>query len=203
MRGFAMVFLFAAISSSGLAHAQRLQIGHVQEAPVYADQIVGDDAQARAESARSIFIYPMQDAWYRQHAAQFKISDAEAKVLEDQLVAYAKCSKSGYEVPKDPIWRMIHMNMIGGAAKIQKLLYQQFGGGRLLFQQAGVEAFDAMRRMLEQREADGDFAITDPEVRALAYDYWTRDYGAVFITDPVAIQRALSIERTVATCPDP
>ena len=202
MRGLVLSLLLLALSFGGQAHAERRQVGHVQGTPVYSDQIAGDDAQARAASARDLFMSPIQEAWYRQHAAQFKVTDAEASALEAQLVAYAKCSRNGYELPKDPQWRTIHLNMFGGTAKRQNLLYQQFGGGRLLFQQAGVEAFDATRRLLEQREAEGAFAITDPEVRALAYDYWTRDHGAMFITDPLVIRRALNIESVVATCPD-
>lgn len=59
--------------------------------------------------------------------------------------------------------------------KFNRHLYKTFGGGRLLWQQGGVEAFDAHRRWLETLEARGDFSITDPELRATFYDYWTND----------------------------
>ena len=123
-------------------------------------------------------------------------------MLEAQILAYADCSRNGYALPEDPQWRRLTLEMFGRMAKLQARLYQDFGGGRLLFQQGGAEAFDATLRLLEQRESEGAFAITDPEVRALAYDYWTRDHGAMFITDPVAINRALDIKSVISKCPE-
>lgn len=201
MRVLSEIFLLCAMLSSSIAYAQRHQVGEVGGAPVYSDQIAGEDVQARADSARSVFLRPVLDEWYRQNGAELRITEAEGKVLETQVLAFSKCSNSGYELPQDPKWRTATLNMLGGSVKAQKLLYEQFGGGRLLFQQSGVEAFDATRRLLEERESAGAFAITDPEVRALAYEYWTREHGSMFITDPIAISRALRIDSVIARCP--
>lgn len=59
--------------------------------------------------------------------------------------------------------------------KFNRHLYETYGGGRVLWQQTGVEAFDAMRRFLEEQERRGAFVITDPEVRARLFAYWTKD----------------------------
>lgn len=59
--------------------------------------------------------------------------------------------------------------------KFYRHLYKTFGGGRIVWQQAGVEAFDAHRRWLEKLEKRGDFSITDPELRAAFYEYWTNE----------------------------
>ncbi|NLI77542.1 MAG: hypothetical protein GX442_14000 [Candidatus Riflebacteria bacterium] len=59
--------------------------------------------------------------------------------------------------------------------KLQRHLYAQYGGGRVLWQQMGVEAFDAMRRFLEDQEKRGSFTVTDPSLRARLYSYWTKD----------------------------
>jgi hypothetical protein len=68
--------------------------------------------------------------------------------------------------------------------KFQKHLYDQYGGGRILWQQAGLEAFDACRAWLESREKQGDFAITDPTLRSTFYEYWTTmEHGAHLIDD--------------------
>jgi hypothetical protein len=69
-----------------------------------------------------------------------------------------------------------------GNWKLQKHLYAEFGGGRILWQQGGLEAFDAMRTCLESVEKKGEFKITDAELRAKLYEYWTRSHGA-FLTD--------------------
>ena len=202
MRTFVfIIILMLLLPATGSAAETRRQVGQVSGVPVFADQIAGEDKQQRADKALELFMRPILQDWYRQHAAELRVTDAEARMLEGQILAYSKCSKNGYELPEDPEWRARTLNMSGLMAKAPALLYAQFGGGRLLFQQGGAEAFDATRRLLEQRESEGAFAITDPQVRALAYDYWTRDHGAMFITDPLAISRALSIESVILKCP--
>ena len=74
--------------------------------------------------------------------------------------------------------------------KFQRHLYDRYGGGRVLWQQAGLEAFDAMRKWLEAHEEKGDFRITDPALRAAFYEYWTAaNHGAFMIRDPERIRR--------------
>lgn len=72
-----------------------------------------------------------------------------------------------------------------GGWKWNAYLHKNYGGGRVLFQQAGLEAFDATRRWLEERERAGDFAITDDGLRDAFYAYWTtQDHGAFLSDDP-------------------
>ncbi len=179
----------------------RRQIGHVEGQPVYADQIAGDSRQARADSASKVFMAPMLGQWMREHSAVSRPTEAEKQGAEKAIAAYAACSGNGYALPEASGQRDAVLRMLIGNAKLQKYLYDAYGGGRLLFQQAGVEAFDATRRMLEAQEAEGRFAITDPQVRALAYDYWTRDHGAFMITDPAKIAEALDVTSSIARCP--
>ena len=198
-----LLFTFlVSLAFSSAANEPRGQVGHVAGVPIFADQVTGQDRQARADKARELFMQPVLGAWSRQHAAEFRVTDAEAEMLEAQILAYADCSRNGYALPEDPQWRRLTLEMFGRMAKLQARLYQDFGGGRLLFQQGGAEAFDATLRLLELRESEGAFAITDPEVRSLAYDYWTRDHDAMFITDPVAINRALDIKSVISKCPE-
>lgn len=58
--------------------------------------------------------------------------------------------------------------------KFEQFLYDEYGGGRIILQQLGPEALDARRKLLLELEAAGDFEITDPALRKLAYDYWER-----------------------------
>ena len=82
--------------------------------------------------------------------------------------------------------------MLLGPWKLQRHLYDRFGGGRVLWQQMGVEAFDAMRRFLEGEEAAGRFAVTDPALRRALYAYWTtRRHGNFLTDDPLRVREML------------
>jgi hypothetical protein len=67
--------------------------------------------------------------------------------------------------------------------KLQRHLYDEYGGGRILWQQAGLEAFDANRKWLESLEEAGKFKITDPTLRTAIYEYWTTQKHGAFLTD--------------------
>jgi len=67
--------------------------------------------------------------------------------------------------------------------KFQRHLYDHYGGGRILWQQAGLEAFDAMHQWLKQHEKNGDFKITDPKLRTVFYEYWTTMKHGAFLFD--------------------
>jgi hypothetical protein len=65
--------------------------------------------------------------------------------------------------------------------KLQRHLYEQYGGGRILWQQAGIEAFDATHRWLKAQEQSGNFEISDPDLRAEFYAYWTTHQHGSFL----------------------
>ena len=74
--------------------------------------------------------------------------------------------------------------------KLQRHLYQEYGGGRILWQQAGLEAFDAMHAWLKQREKGGDFTISDPLLHEQFYAYWTTvDHGPSLSDDQRFIEQ--------------
>ncbi len=74
--------------------------------------------------------------------------------------------------------------------KFQRHLYDKFGGGRILWQQAGQEAFDAMHKWLTSMEEAGNFKISDPKLRETFYEYWTTmKHGAFLTADKERIQR--------------
>lgn len=75
------------------------------------------------------------------------------------------------------------------AWKLEKHLYDEFGGGRVLTQQAGIEAFDATHRWLKQQEGTGKLKISDPALRSSLYDYWTtKDHSPEPIEDADVIR---------------
>jgi hypothetical protein len=67
--------------------------------------------------------------------------------------------------------------------KLQRHLYEKYGGGRVLWQQAGLEAFDAMHQWLESQEKNGKFKISDSKLRPVFYEYWTTLNHGAFLTD--------------------
>ncbi len=74
--------------------------------------------------------------------------------------------------------------------KWERHLYEKFGRGRVLFQQAGLEAFDAMHNWLKYQEEKRNFTITDPALRVSFYSYWTSDQGN-FLSNTKDAERAL------------
>lgn len=56
--------------------------------------------------------------------------------------------------------------------KFERHLYDNYGGGRILWQQLGLEAFDAMHNWLKSQEEQGHFKITDPYLHKAFYRYW-------------------------------
>ncbi len=76
--------------------------------------------------------------------------------------------------------------------KINKALYAKYGG-RVIFQQAGVEPLDAYRDFLREQEKNGAFRILDKKYEAPFWRYFTNDAmhtfypeneGAKFINTP-------------------
>jgi hypothetical protein len=58
--------------------------------------------------------------------------------------------------------------------KINKALYAKYGG-RVIFQQAGVEPLDAYRGFLREQEKNGAFQILDKKYEAPFWRYFTND----------------------------
>lgn len=78
--------------------------------------------------------------------------------------------------------------------KFQRTIYDKFEGGRILFQQGGVEAFDATRKWLEQAEKRGDIVFETPAIRAAVFKYWSQDHGTFLTRDPTQIKAFLEPE---------
>ena len=66
--------------------------------------------------------------------------------------------------------------------KVFKALYEEYGG-RAHYQQAGVEPFDAVREFLEEQEANGAFAIFDPDYEDEFWHYWRNEDMHTFVRE--------------------
>jgi heat shock protein HslJ len=58
--------------------------------------------------------------------------------------------------------------------KINKALHEQYGG-RIIYQQLGPEPLDAYRAFVEQRQAEGAFAVNDPALADAFWSYFTNE----------------------------
>lgn len=114
------------------------------------------------------------------------LSEGERKKLERRI--------STLEFQLEPPDRFFAKFMLDNW-KFQRHLYDKFGGGRILWQQTGTEAFDAMRTFLEAKERAKEFRINDPEMRAKVYAYWTtQKHGSFLTSDPKRIEDFLNPE---------
>lgn len=66
--------------------------------------------------------------------------------------------------------------------KINKALYDKYGG-RVAFQQAGLEPVDAWRQLLKEQEAAGAFRFADEATREAFWAYWNDDSRHHFLPD--------------------
>eukprot|EP00913_Durusdinium_trenchii_P035319 g33049.t1 len=142
-------------------------------------------------------------AWQRslklqQRDAQRSLSEINRKLAQKDLGAEERKAAIKHKrrlelLLKQPGRGFVEIYYPG--LKFQRHLHRTYGGGRILFQQFGPEAFDAMHRWLREREKAGDFSIADPKLRALLYQYWTdtKMHGAFLSTpkdkaDPVRLR---------------
>jgi len=72
--------------------------------------------------------------------------------------------------------------------KYYRLLYDNFGGGRIIWEQEGLVAYDAMLKWLKHQEKQGDFKITDPKLHEAFYSYWKDNENSRFFLDKKRIQ---------------
>lgn len=85
-----------------------------------------------------------------------------------ELESLKKRYESELQTPGQMLAKFVLVNW-----KFQLHLYKNFGGGRLLWQQGGIEAVDAMRSFIETQERKGAFKIADEDLRERFYSEWT------------------------------
>lgn len=143
-----------------------------------------------------------QEVFDRQHAERIRDELPELREkrarIEEQLKAKdlsaeqrekLEHEREFLDLQSKPPGRMFASFMLKNW-KFQKHLYDTYGGGRILWQQAGLEAYDANRKWLEDLEANGEFKITDPKLRTAFYEYWNSQDGSPFLTeDPERIRK--------------
>ncbi len=128
------------------------------------------------------------------------LPDRERKEKQSQLATIESILKSirdmkektkGMEEQMRPMKRQMAQQFVE-SWKINKALYEKYGG-RVIFQQAGVEPLDAYRDFLREQEKKGTFQILDKQYEPGFWRYFTndamhtfckKDEGAKFINTP-------------------
>jgi len=195
----------------------REEIGKVLGKPIYRDQLVSKSAaelfigpvmaKYRKEHAKEITptekeIKAATAYFVQEHRERIKETKAEmqaelAQVLEqlkdgtieedqrDELTIRKHVLEAKLNPPTEHFAQFVLNNW-----KFQKHLFDHYGEGRLLWQQAGIEAFDAMHKWIQEREKQGEFEMRDPQVRKKLYHYWTSQEKSPFlVTDRKRIEK--------------
>jgi hypothetical protein len=196
----------------------REQIGEVLGAPVFRDQVNDENLhqvflspiEAKYRNAHRAAIAPTEneikyatEVFDQKHRERLVAEGGESKIrdrlqaIEDRLARPGLPEEEERKLESEHHLLRTQLKPPGRSFaefmlnqwKFQRRLYDEFGGGRILWQQGGQEAFDATRMWLESLENQGEFRISDPALRAKLYDYWTRDHGPFLTSDKNRIRK--------------
>jgi len=110
------------------------------------------------------------------------LADAERQLKQKRLQSIERILESSLKMETQskameeqmrPMQRQMAHQFVR-AWKINKALYKKYGG-RIIFQQAGVEPVDAYRDFLREQEKLGAFRILDRQYEAGFWRYFTND----------------------------
>lgn len=154
-------------------------------------EMMEKQTQAKDEADRAQLRHQLQST---------SLSDQDRKEKEFELQTIERTLKStqeakemskGMEDQMRLMKRQIAQQFVK-SWKVNKALYAQYGG-RVIFQQAGVEPLDAYRDFLKEQEKKGAFQIIDKQYEPEFWHYFTNDAmhrfydkedGAKFINTP-------------------
>ena len=187
----------------------REQVGEVLGKPVYRDEVKAKGAsrlffaplvaeyrrehQAEIEPTKDE-IKAVGDFFQQKHAEEMKekgpkmrarLAEVEQQLagddLDDKQRKKLEIEKTGLKARLRPPSEFFPVFILNNW-KFQRHLYDHYGGGRILWQQAGLEAFDAMHKWLQDQERQGKFKVSDAKLRAELYHYWTTHNHGAFLT---------------------
>ena len=119
--------------------------------------------------------------------AEAPAGSARRTKLEKERQLHASSLESLRTTPAVMGWRIEETWV--GSWKFFRELHRAYGG-RVIFQQAGPEPLEAMRKVLEEQEMRGTYAIYDPALRKAFWEYYVSmghnamPDGAAFLEKP-------------------
>ncbi len=179
---------------SALAHADDTVVAEYRGTTVTRSAL----GEAPGETLREHVLYPAIRDYLLANRAQWQ---PDAATVDRAVAAYrqSRACANPSAPPENPQTERYVATALLTTVSAQGWLHRRFGGGRLLFQQSGVEAFDATYRLLHQLQAEGVFRIHDPGLLTDAYEYWRRDHDAALLPESQAAE-AFDPARLFASC---
>lgn len=139
--------------------------GHAAEPPVahYGQEATGDDANAPGGQLREQVIMRAVADYLGEHPEEWMPSETDVEAALPAFRQSVACLPYPPAASMDDpeTGRFIVAGLIAGNSA-QRFLHRNFGGGRLLFQQADTEAFDATHKLAQKLEAQGKFSFATP-----------------------------------------
>ena len=162
---------------SAMAEQKRELIGKVYEKPIYRDELDTNEKGLRGEYLRYLILPSLMEQLRERHKLEIEPTRQELAATEKYF------SGLGVGQAGDiASWFLKQW-------KAQRYLYIHYGGGRILWQQAGLEAFDATLKWLKEEERAGHFFMRDAALRDDFYFYWIgMNHGSFLIDDRVRIK---------------
>ncbi|OPY12424.1 hypothetical protein ACJ77P_08435 [Syntrophus buswellii] len=129
--------------------------------------------QIKMDADRKKLIEELKSSSLSDREREQKASHLES--IESNLKAMQEMNErtKGMEEEMRPMKREIAQQIVK-LWMINKALYEKYGG-RVIFQQAGVEPLDAYRDFLKEQEKKGAFQIIDKQYEAGFWRYFTND----------------------------
>jgi hypothetical protein len=106
-----------------------------------------------------------------------RVERAEAGIAAlKQLLSAAEDGNDNEQDRRFAQWWLVHW-------KLQQSLYRRYGG-RVIYQQVGPVAIDAMRDFLREHEEQGRFTISDSKLNTLFWSPFEREKPGVVVRNP-------------------
>jgi serine/threonine protein kinase len=191
---------FAKIPAGASRDPNRKLIGVVLGNPIYLHQRYLENTHELPGLLKSLLLDPLEKH-YRQQHPELEPTEAEFEealvIFRRNIAAAVRRNPALGKVPSDvdgvpsdtEIATQDALESIARkltTVRFQRHLFETYGGGRFLLRPSLI-AFDAQRKWVEERERLGEFQITDPAIRTLFYDTWTKGailHGSNLTDDP-------------------
>ena len=140
-----------------------------QKIEATADEIEKFHATSRKMKQRNLEQWQAKRVQLKKDLAASDLAEADKAKLEKELAMYERFIAAQSKEPAGNVLDNLARRFIV-AWKTERELHWAYGG-RVIFQQAGLEALDARRRLFEEAEKNGDLKFEDPGVRHMFYYY--------------------------------
>ncbi len=188
MKGILVTLMLILVSAMAHSNDGQRIIGRVGEVNVTAAEL------AQSKTPGQLFVSPAIAKYFESRTALITPTKEELRIVQANIRLKIQDMKANGDDSMENMDPEFFATFLLAGWKYNTYLYDNFGGGRLLFQQAGVEAFDATHEFLKYLERENYFKIEDEIIRDAVFAYWTRDHGAFIIDNEEDIKEWRNIQ---------